>query len=496
MENNANILDNVKKVLAFDVGIINLAFCILHIDMSTERFKIIKWGLINLASDRKRCTYIKRGGDICDKIANTCTNINNTQVYLCPVHSKKNNDLIIIDDFDVEWINNDKITKCSICDKNNGNITIRSSNNIINETLNGTYCKVHIKMISKNNKIMCNMKKCEKLITKAIINEQHNIEIGWCNDHYVEQSNVYIKKKTKNMKQNANKAPLINLACSMFSQLDNLSELLMVDEVYIENQPTLINPTMKSISSMLYSYFIMKGIYEKNKTNSTITNVAFCSPSNKLNKIKIGGLTVDEIIKLIKEKLKSIDNSNKKIIYDITKQLGKEYCKAFISDNPDYLNIIEQCDKQDDMADAFLHAFTITFGKNIPQYYYDLLQKVNINELITKYLNKKNKKNNINGTIDTNNNNELVNKILNIHNDNNEKYLTEKQHFIEQSNRLNDNSDVKNRISTNTINKIKINKKKLTNKKEIVNVKYDNNKENENEKFDSLQITIGSHKIK
>ena len=52
----------------------------------------------------------------------------------------------------------------------------------------------------------------------------------------------------------------------MYKQLDAITEMLHVDEILIENQPTLINPTMKTVASLLYGYFVLRGLVEKEKT--------------------------------------------------------------------------------------------------------------------------------------------------------------------------------------------------------------------------------------
>ena len=49
-----------------------------------------------------------------------------------------------------------------------------------------------------------------------------------------------------------------------------VNQIKFINEILIENQPTLINPTMKTIASLLYGYFVMRGIVEKQKTNSQI----------------------------------------------------------------------------------------------------------------------------------------------------------------------------------------------------------------------------------
>ena len=170
------------------------------------------------------------------------------------------------------------------------------------------------------------------------------------------------------MSQNSNVIPLSVLSQSMYKKLDQIPELLMVDQVLIENQPALINPTMKSIAAILFGYFIMKGIHEKIKTASTISDILFCCPANK---IKVGGIVADNKLK----------NTSDDEIYKITKKLGVKYCKALISDNEDYLKIIESHKKQDDMADAFLQGFFKIFGPVMPVCYAEKITNINSNDV-------------------------------------------------------------------------------------------------------------------
>jgi len=67
-------------------------------------------------------------------------------------------------------------------------------------------------------------------------------------------------------------------------KLQERPQLLDVDLVVIENQPSLKNPQMKSIQMILYSYFLILGKIVGNNVNSSryIENVVFCSASNKL----------------------------------------------------------------------------------------------------------------------------------------------------------------------------------------------------------------------
>ncbi len=77
-------------------------------------------------------------------------------------------------------------------------------------------------------------------------------------------------------------------------KLNQIPELLDVDYVYIENQPVLKNPQMKSIQMILYSYFLFYGItdgilIQKSCEDGTVVeelhkvkSVDLCSASNKL----------------------------------------------------------------------------------------------------------------------------------------------------------------------------------------------------------------------
>ncbi len=389
---------HIRKVLSFDVGIINLAYCLLEINDNDKTFKILSWDIINLAADnRSICSYVKNNKKVCDKIAKCVVKINkNNCKYFCKAHVTKAELKVHNMDIKYSLINKPEVDleKCNLCNK--------KGKYLIN-VINGQYCEIHRKTIMSNNGYLCAAKKCKNIVTKGILVEKSNdddnndnnehednkhiednqnieelpmmdpeniFEIGWCNDHFDENYNNYIKKKTKKMSQNSNVIPLSVLSESMFKNLDQIPELLKVDQVLIENQPALMNPTMKSIAAILFGYFILKGIHEKIKTCSTITEILFCCPANK---IKVGGLAANNKLK----------NTNDDDIYKITKKLGVKYCKALISDNQEYLNKIESHKKQDDMADAFLQGFFKNFGPVMPVCYAEKITNVNMNDVNT-----------------------------------------------------------------------------------------------------------------
>ena len=75
----------------------------------------------------------------------------------------------------------------------------------------------------------------------------------------------------------------MNVFENMPTILDTIPELLDVKYVIIENQPSMKNPTMKTIQIILYSYFLINGM--KNN-DSPIEKIVFQSPMNKLKVYK------------------------------------------------------------------------------------------------------------------------------------------------------------------------------------------------------------------
>ena len=257
--------------------------------------------------------------------------------------------------------------------------------------IEGQYCKVHQKTIITNYNFECAKKKCNKPITRGIYlikpiyddngNEidrepYYELECGWCDTHFDDEYKDLIKKKTKNISQNSNKLSLLSLGSSMYQKLDQIADFLMVDEVLVENQPSLINPTMKSISAMLFAYFLMRGIHEKEKTGSIIKSINFCSPANK---ITVGGEKVGD-------KLEQTEDNK---VYKLTKSLSIKFCKALIADNKDWLQMLELHKKQDDMSDAFLQGIVRTFGSTLPNHYITKINNIDVNKEIPKNKNKK-----------------------------------------------------------------------------------------------------------
>ena len=131
----------------------------------------------------------------------------------------------------------------------------------------------------------------------------------------------------------------------MHNILDTKPFLLNCDYYIIEKQPNRLNPMMQNISVALLSYFVMK---------TKKTNIYFNNASTKLK--------LNE--PLSKEYLKDAGKNK----YKITKKLGIGICKYilnFETDNYlDYYEYFSQHKKQDDLCDAFLHAYVSHYKIN------------------------------------------------------------------------------------------------------------------------------------
>lgn len=276
------------KVLSWDVGIINLAFCM--IEYNDEKWKILDWGIINL-TNREKLKCIN-----CGKNASFYTDISNNEVFYCKKHLLKD---IKSPEFDKCFT----INMTKICDW-------------------------------KTEKSKCNKK------SKYCINNNY-----YCNNHsksiYKKIENEYSVKSIK--KKSVGAISIDDLKMELIKQFENKKSFLEADIILIENQPSMKNPKMKAISSTIYDYFLIRGIIDKEITNSNIERVKFMSPSNKLKLADEG-----DTKKLVKLK------GNDAKTYKLTKSLGIKYCSEMIKPYENWVEVFNQHKKKDDLADSFL----------------------------------------------------------------------------------------------------------------------------------------------
>lgn len=386
-------MQQTKIICSFDVGILNLAYCILDTD-----YKIKKWEIINVINrDKIVCGATIKGtknkpDKICGKAASLFghSDVDNPTTdnikYYCGTHKKHYEPLT--KDWDTTYMtaytNPDPKEKSTCCHTYPQKQTTC--------TKNATYT------LNNQGSYYCNAHK------SSVIKARHKAA-----------------QLQKIKKKGANKTNVRILSENIFNKLDKNPDMLKTDTILIENQPSLINPTMKTVSAFLYSYFVLRGVVDKNnKEDKPITDIEFKSPSNK---IKTEDTYTDLILKDLKEddslyklvvillqtnlinsKLNPskelvhlvlkylmnkkptlqdiVDNKYNKILkdisqtktlfsailvkiekdkknYAITKQLGIKYTEAILkaTKQDNWLDHLNTYKKKDDLCDAFLQAY-------------------------------------------------------------------------------------------------------------------------------------------
>ena len=207
-------------ILSFDVGIRNLAGCIMEKQENT--YKIHWWNVINLLqSEERTCCGIRKFKNGNTKECKKTPCFFYQDKCYCQTH---------LEEAQVNFIKNeDKTLKCDLCEKR--------ATWIQEGILGKKYCTAHYKKVTKVKKIPV--------------------------------------KNCKNMK-------IDEIVYNIWTMLDALPHLLEVSEVVIENQPAKKNRTMKAVADSLFNYFMSRGIIDKERTKSNITKVSYISPSNKL----------------------------------------------------------------------------------------------------------------------------------------------------------------------------------------------------------------------
>jgi hypothetical protein len=194
---------NSINIISFDVGIKNLAFCVLN--LTNEIFTIKQWDVINLCEEKQICQEIVKN-KLCKKEAKF---IKNGNCY-CNTHSKNKSYLVPPKEL---YPNSLKKLK-------------------INE----------LNAMSAKYKIDCGTKP-----TKNLILEKFNSEL---NDNYFE-----IIKPIK-----AEHYDLVQLGINMRDKLNIAVNVNEIDLVVIENQISPIANRMKTLQGMIAQYFIMKDL--------------------------------------------------------------------------------------------------------------------------------------------------------------------------------------------------------------------------------------------
>lgn len=304
------------RVLSFDVGIKNLAVCLLEWT-ETDTLIIHHWDIINLLESKKeseKCFCLK------DKCSNKVVAYSefNCKHYFCSKHLSLKEELLtpILSDYvEDKWIQEKKLI-CQNCNQDENISTNNRKTYYKNDIINQTLCSKHY---------------------KSLIDKLNN-----------SKTKIYTikNKKVKDMTTDDLKFHLVKC-------LDERKDILLsdIDMVLIENQPTFKNPTMKAISDTLYTWFLIRGMVD----SSSVKKVKFISPSNKLKEFNTKTIKeADETKKYKETKKLSIDNTKTVLLcYELNK----------------WIDILNSHTKKDDLADSFLQGWYVLNNQHNNQLY-------------------------------------------------------------------------------------------------------------------------------
>tara|TARA_B110000285_G_scaffold231990_1_gene302011 strand:- start:11203 stop:12159 length:957 start_codon:yes stop_codon:yes gene_type:complete len=312
------------KLISFDVGIKNMAYCIL--DHSENGTFIDKWGILNLMEDDnishkcdcmnipkskkaspkecgKKAKYIKNDKYYCEKHAKECSQymIPTKEMSIPSLKKLKLNDLILQGNKNLVFLNVENIDK---------------------------------------------LKKAELLNTIIEYYKIHCFE-------------VIITKKRKT----AGETDLIYVGKQMKEQLNQIENIDNIEYAIIENQISPIATRMKTVQGMLAQYFIML---------NDETKIEFVSSSHKLKQFSELKIDDREHCNEMNEKTSNTTTFNSN--YKKHKKDGVYYCSLMINANDNFNKWTDalKTKKKDDLADSFLQGIWYLKHKNIIMYAEDL----------------------------------------------------------------------------------------------------------------------------
>jgi len=217
------------KILSFDVGIKNLAYC--YLEYKEKNINIIEWDIINISREKHwicKCKK-KKNKELCNKPAKYFKN----NVYYCKIHAKNNKFLIPTED--IIKIKK-KIKKGKISEK------------LLRE------------FIYKNGVII-------NLTPKTLKKKYSKDELILNVEKFIENTYLYNIEKL-----NTNTLNMIDCGKLLKKHLDSHFGDKDIDKIIIENQIGPLALRMKMLQGMITQHFIENGY----------NDIEFINASNKL----------------------------------------------------------------------------------------------------------------------------------------------------------------------------------------------------------------------
>ena len=304
------------NILSFDVGIKNLAYCLVNVtDTDAKKFNIIDWGVINLMATANKTDDASHKCMTCTKKATLQTM--SADRYYCAIHAKKDAHFKPIDNKFKEFA------------------VVHSLDKIPMKRLNEFVAHHSIIVASVTGKKP--LKPELTAIVKKFISD-------WC----------FVKCGSGEKKKKANDFDLVSLGVALRDKFDvTFADLSNISKVVIENQIGPLAIRMKSLQGMITQYFIMKGLED----------ISYISASNKLKMFE-GMYCHDDVY--VEEKIADeIKNdkykSNDK--YKERKHKSVEIVAKLVDGMPIWEKVFKTHSKQDDLADSLLQAIWYASSK-------------------------------------------------------------------------------------------------------------------------------------
>ena len=273
-----NIRENQKRIISFDIGIKNIAYCIIETTTTTDttattttttatttatNYKIIDWNVKSLLPPPKENQQTYQCSSCQNKQNKKCSRnaifyfvINNEQKYFCKVHSK---------DTSIATIPKRQLQDKTIAkNKKQELITAILENKMTN---------------TSNNNSAYLEETLQKLFKKDLI----EIIVKWRTANCFK--NIADLDATSSTTKNANNTDLITITREMINVL-NSCELIddKITHVIIENQISNLAVRMRAIQGALTAYFLMRFptvVIEYISAKNKLKDATEITPQNK-----------------------------------------------------------------------------------------------------------------------------------------------------------------------------------------------------------------------
>jgi hypothetical protein len=321
----------MPRVLSFDVGMKNLAYCLFQVTEKRDDYKVLKWDVINLCTPVvRKCNNGDLGGaQSCINEAKYCKAIKNVDAeldvdveeeneivnieYYCKKHAKKSNLKIPTSDLDIK-----KIRKGKLVD------------------IQAIIDKYQIKDIQKQEQSQPRQKNSKDKMIDMIQRELNNNYLD--NIENIRATDIDLVTLGKNMMIELDKIviPYNEEIMGGLVHMSSPDNKYKIDFVIIENQISTIASRMKTLQGMIAQYFIMKNT----------PCIEFISAANKL--------------KMFMTKKKTTYTERKLESVEVTKELLETLPQL-----NEYRGYLDKNKKKDDLADCFLQGVYYLTLKNM-----------------------------------------------------------------------------------------------------------------------------------